>query len=313
MAGAGVVSESSLTVAVDGATGFVGVHVIAALRKRGHHALALVRKSDSSRDLDLIESLGARAVTVDLESEAELSDAMQHCDRLVHLIGSIAPPRGTDLESLHGGIAARCFRAAKGASVAKVVMITALGAGPDAASLYHRTKWQAEEALRASGLAWVVLRPSLIVGRSVGHRDSKMVRRYVELIEGRKRVPLVLGGRNRVQPIVVTDLAQAICTVLERGDWDGRTLELGGAEVMTTREFVERLMRAVGQEKGFLTMPGPLAWCAASVLEALQEVPLLSHDQLRIARIDGDCAENALTGELAATPTSLDEALAAYA
>ena len=272
-----------------------------------------MRKGSAARELELLEALGARTVAVDFESEAELSDAMRQCDRLVHLIGSIAPPRGTDLESLHGGIASRCFRAAKGAGVAKVVMVTALGAGPDAGSLYHRTKWRAEEALRSSGLAWVALRPSLIVGRSVGHRDSKMVRRYVELIEQRRRVPLVLGGRNRVQPIVVTDLAQAVCKALERSDWDGRTLELGGAEVMTTRQFVERLMRAVGKEKDFLTIPGPLAWCAASVLEALQEVPLLSHDQLRIARIDGDCADNALTGELDITPTSLDEALLAYA
>ncbi len=306
-------SETKLTVAVDGATGFVGVHVIAALRERGHRTVAVVRKGSNSRDLELLESLGARTVAVDLENEAELSDAMGHCDRLVHLIGSIAPPKGTDLESLHGGIASRCFRAAKGASVAKVAMVTALGAGPDAASLYHRSKWRAEETLRGSGLAWVVLRPSLIVGRSVGHRDSKMVRRYVDLIEQRRRVPLVLGGRNRVQPIVVTDLAQAVCKVLERRDWDGRTLELGGAEVMTTRQFVERLMRAVGKERGLLTIPGPLAWCASSLLEAVQEVPLLSHDQLRIARIDGDCADNALTGELDITPTPLDEALLAYA
>ncbi len=313
VAGAGVVSEEGLTVAVDGATGFVGVHVIAALKERGHQAVALVRKADEARDLAVLESLGARTVQVDVESEAELSDAMRHCDRLVHLIGSIAPPRGTDLESLHAGIASRCFRAAKGASVVKVVMVTALGAGPDAASLYHRTKWRAEEALRGSGLGWVVLRPSLIVGRSIGHRDSKMVRRYVELIERRSRVPLVLGGRNRVQPIVVTDLAQAVCKVLERSDWDGRTLELGGAEAMTTRRFVERLMRAVGKEKGFLSIPAPLAWCAASVLEALQEVPLLSRDQLRIARIDGDCTDNALTDELDIRPTPLDEALTAYA
>ncbi len=287
--------------------------MVAALRERGHEAVALVRKGSRAADLEVLESLGARTAPVDLESESELTDAMRGCDRLVHLIGSIAPPKGTDLETLHGGIASRCFLAAKGAGVSKVAIVTALGAGPNAASLYHRTKWQAEEALRGSGLPFVVLRPSLIVGRRVGHRDSKMVRRYLDLIEQRKRVPLVLGGRNRVQPIAVTDLAEAVCTVLERPDWDGRVLELGGGEVMTTRQFVQRLMRAVGQEKDFLTIPGPLAWCAASLLEAVQDVPLLSHDQLRIAQIDGDCAENALTGELAATPTPLDEALAAYA
>jgi uncharacterized protein YbjT (DUF2867 family) len=304
---------TSLTVAVDGSTGFVGVHVVSALIRRGHAAVAIARDASRPEDTGVLESIGARVVRVDLADEDALRDAMDGCDRLVHLIGSIAPPRGTRLADLHEGVATRFFRAAAGAGVAKAAIVTALGAGPDAPSDYHRTKWLAEEALRASGLPWVVLRPSLIVGRSVGHRDSKMVRRYLDLIEQKKRVPLVLGGRNLVQPIAVDDLAAAVCTVLERPDWDGQTLDLGGGEAMTTREFVGRLMKAVGLQKPFMTIPGPLAWLAASVLEKTQRVPLLSRDQLRIAGMNGDCDRNALTEDLGLTPMPLDDAVRVYA
>jgi NADH dehydrogenase len=169
-----------------------------------------------------------------------------------------------------------------------------------------------EEALHRSGLSFVVLRPSLIVGRAVGHRDSKMVRRYVQLIEEKKKVPLVLGGGNLVQPIFIGDLARAICTALEDSTWDGQTLDLGGGEVMTTRDFVRRLMGALGVDKPMVSIPGPVAWCAAAVMQTIQEQPLLSLDQLRIARIDGNCEHNALTEAFSIEPQALDEVLAVY-
>ena len=305
-------SDGPLRVAVNGATGFVGIHVVRELTERGHQAVALVRAEANPRDLEVLESAGARAVPVDLQREDSLAEAMQGCDRLVHLIGSIAPRKGTRFEDLHQGMAARFFRAAKTSGVTKVAMITALGAGPDAGSMYHRTKWLSEEALRGSGLSYTVLRPSLIVGRVVGHRDSKMVRRYVDLIENKRKVPLIFGGKNLVQPIFVGDLAKAVCEVLEKSDWDGATLELGGGEVMTTRQLIERIMQVLDIRKGFVTVPGPLAWCAATVLEAVMEVPLLSRDQLRIAKINGICQRNALVEDLGIPPAPLPEVLEAY-
>jgi NADH dehydrogenase len=305
-------SDGPLSVAVNGATGFVGVHVVRELTDRGHTAVALVRERSNPADLAVLDSVAARTVCVDLDREDALAEAMQGCDRLVHLIGSIAPKKGTRFEDMHGGMASRFFGAAKTAGVAKAAIITALGAGPEAGSRYHRTKWQSEQALRGSGLEYVVLRPSLIVGRVVGHRDSKMVRRYVDLIEHKKKVPLIFGGKNLVQPIFVGDLAKAVCDVLEKPDWDGATLDLGGDEVMTTRQLIGRLMDAVDVQKGCVTVPGPLAWCAATVMETVQEIPLLSRDQLRIARIDGNCQRNALVEDLGLTPAPLKEVLLAY-
>lgn len=306
-------SQAPLTVAIDGATGFVGVHAAEVLARCGHSVVALVREGARAEDTAVLASMGARVVQIDFGSAAALEGALTGCDRLVHLIGSIAPPRGTRLADLHQGTAARVFRAAAKVGVGRAVIVTALGAGADARSTYHRTKWLAEEELRASGLPWVVLRPSLIVGRAVGHRDSKMVRRYLELIQKKRRVPLVFGGRNPVQPIAVNDLADAIRVVLEQRDFESGIFELGGGEVMKTREFVARLMRAVGVVKPFVSLPGPVAWIAASAFELTQRVPLLSRDQLRIARTDGVCKRNALIEDLGITPTPIDEAIRVYA
>ncbi len=303
---------SGRSIAINGATGYIGTHVVDELIRRGEQPVCLVR-ANTSRDAKLLASLGARVVEADARAtDGSLAKALTGCDRLVHLIGSIAPPKGTRLEDLQTGTARRYLEAAKQAGVRKVVMVTALGCGPDAASEYHRTKWLGEEALRNSGLDWVVLRPSLVVGRTVGHRDSKLVRRYLDLIANKPRIPLVLGGHNLVQPIAVADLAKAMAKVLTSSRWDRCTLQIAGRDQLSTREFVGELMRVRGVSKDFLTIPGPLAWLAATACETFQTVPLLSKDQIRIARVDGSVADNDLVTQLEIDPISLKEALAVH-
>ena len=303
---------SSGAVAINGATGYIGTHVADELINRGEQPVCLVRKR-SSRDARFLASRGATVVKADAQTtDTSMVESLKGCDRLVHLIGSIAPPKGTRLEDLQTGTAQRFLEAAAQAGVQKVVMVTALGCGPHAASEYHRTKWLAEEALRASGLNWVVIRPSLVVGRTVGHRDSKLVRRYLDLIANKPRVPLILGGHSRVQPIAVSDLAQALGHVLMSDRWDRSTLQIAGNERLSTREFVAELMRVRRVDKDFLTIPGPLAWFAAVICETFQTVPLISRDQLRIARVDGCVDQNDLDTQLGITPVSLQEALEVY-
>lgn len=299
-------------IAVSGATGYVGVHLVHELLQRGHAVTALLRKSSAARDREVLTRHGATLAEIDLDTERSVTEALQGAQVLVHLIGSIAPPRGTRFADLHTGLAGRFFTAARSAGVQRLVVLTALGAAPDAASQYHRTKWQMEQAARDSGLPHLIIRPSLIVGRAVGHRDSKIVRRYLELIRTRSKVPLVRGGTNRIQPVSVTDVARACTAAALDADADGRVCELGGDEILTTRAFVERLMQTVGMQKPITTLPGPVAFTVASVLELVQTVPLISRDQVKIAGVDGTCQQNALTNRFGIVPQPLDEALSVY-
>ena len=71
-------------------------------------------------------------------------------------------------------------------------------------------------------------------------------------------------------------------------------------------------MDVVHVDKNFVTIPSPLAWLAAVVLEQVQEVPLLSRDQIRSARMDGNCEPNHLVTELGLPATPLMDALQVY-
>jgi len=303
-----------MRIAVNGASGFVGNHVVNELIDQGHEVVSIVRNESDPRGVEFLESVGAQVEKLDLAArDSRLTEILEDRGGLVHLIGSIAPKRGERFDSLHAGMARYFFESAKEAGVLRVVMVTALGAGEHAPSMYHRTKWLAEEELRKSGLGHVILRPSLIVGRKVGHRDSKLVRRYLDLIETKSRVPLALGGRNKVQPVFVGDVAKAIAASFARDDLLGKTLEIAGGEVTTMKGFVETLMDVVGKKRPTRPIPRLLAYAVASVAELTQEVPIISRDQVKIAQMDGVTDHNALTEAFGMTPTPLREALACYA
>jgi NADH dehydrogenase len=300
-------------IVVDGATGYVGSHLAAKLCSDGHRVRCLVRAGADEGDVAFLKSLGAEVVIVDLsDSQADAGRAFAGAKAAVHLIGSIAPRKGESLSYLHETLTGRLVEHCQRNGVTRIIMVTALGTGPDAASRYHQTKWQAEELVRSSGLEYVILRPSLIVGRQTGRRDSKLVRRYSEIIRTRGVVPLINGGINRIQPVCVGDLVQALAACLSSELALESTVEIGGADVVTMREFVEALMVALAIRKPIIGLPGLLARAVAGICESLQPVPLLSSDQVTMAHEDNVCHENALVSVFGITPTPLAEALATY-
>ena len=298
---------------VDGATGYVGNHVVGRLRQSALPVRALVRPGAHPDDVLLLRSLGADVIDCDLkDSTPELDRAFSGARAAVHLIGSIAPRRGESLADLHLTQTERLIDHCHKHGVPKVVMVTAVGTGPGAESAYHATKWQAEEALRASGLEYVILRPSLIVGRQVGRRDSKLVARYAELARTRAVVPLINGGVNLVQPVFIGDVADAVGASLADEGLMETTMELGGPDVVSMSEFVEALMAVIEKRKPVVGLPVFVARAAAFILSIVQPVPLLSADQVVLALKDSVCQENGLSTVLNITPTPLAAALATY-
>jgi NADH dehydrogenase len=96
-------------------------------------------------------------------------------------------------------------------------------------------------------------------------------------------IPLIGHGRTRFQPIHVEDLAEAIARVLEEPDSVGRAFELGGSEIFSFRELVERLCRAIGRRPWLVPIPFPLAEVGAYATQWLPRTPL-TVDQVRLLK-----------------------------
>lgn len=323
-------------VLVDGASGYLGNHVVAALLNRGLVVHALVRPQVAASDREFLQESGAKVFAADLAPfQSDLStahrrtleEAFTGVTHAVHLIGSIAPAKSESFNQLHQeqsrAFASWCVRAHDVGGFVRAAMVTALGADQNAPSDYLRTKREGELALLSelepARIASSIFRPSLIVGRAVGRRDSKLVKRYRQLAKTRPFVPLINGGRNLVQPVFVADLAEAIVERLchqadleSSTDFTGETFEIGGSEALPMKEVVEAIMTAINIKKPFVDIPASLALAAASLLQRWQDVPLLSADQVRMTGFDNICSDNALSNIIGRRPTSLVEALATY-
>ncbi|HEY9785524.1 MAG TPA: NAD(P)H-binding protein [Candidatus Obscuribacterales bacterium] len=314
-------SERGGAIVVDGATGYLGNHVVSSLMARGKEVRALAHKGAREADIEFLRASGCAVYTGDLNSQSSEIDACFHeANTAVHLIGSIAPPRGQSLSDLHVEQTSAWIEHLKSAGVKNAVMVTALGSSEAAASNYHRTKWLAEEKLRQSGLRYIILRPSLLLGRQTGSRDSKLMRRLMQVIRTRKAVPLVRGGINRLQPLFIADMAEAVarcCEALEEGTSSGQelvntTLELGGGEALTMREIACGLMEVMGTIRPIVALPEGVASLLALLFEATQEVPLLTRDQVKLSLQDNVCPNNDLIGKLGIHPTPVKAALETY-
>ncbi|MBK7746878.1 MAG: NAD(P)H-binding protein [Candidatus Obscuribacter sp.] len=307
---------AQVKVLVDGATGYVGQHLVQVLRQAGFAVVCLVRPQARQVDIDFLAGLGATIckgqLTMPQSGASPTGSFFDGVELAVHLIGSIAPKRGESFNELHTANARSFASWCKLAGVKRAVMVTALGADKNSASNYLKTKALAEEAAQeilGDGLA--IVRPSLILGRQCGTRDSKLIKRYLDIITTKAFVPLVGGGESLVQPLYVVDLAKAITACLVRGNVHGVN-ELGGPEQISLKTIVQKLCALKGVNKPVLNVPPFVASGVASIAERLMEVPTLSRDQALLATMDNVTSNNQIDLLLGQEPTSLDSALKTY-
>ncbi len=162
--------------------------------------------------------------TGDVTEPATLPAALVGVDAVVHLV---ALPRdwngGADLLRVNLGGTENMLAAMQQAGVRRLVHLGALGVADREELNYAKSKARAETAVRASGLDWTILKPSLLFGPGDG---------FFNIVAGLVRVPVPLvpvpgNGMSRFQPIHVGDLARCARLALERPETDRRGLRAG--------------------------------------------------------------------------------------
>lgn len=284
------------TVAVTGATGFVGRTIVRALLSGGYSVRALVRDATKAarvlpRDgeqpggarLDLIEG----DVLDERSPAALLGEGRSRADAAIHLIGIIRETGGGQtFRRMHVGATRAMVDACLGAGVRRFVHMSALGVRPDAPAAYARTKAEAERLVRGAGLSgdldWTIFRPGLILGE--GGDFTRMMRRWAQGREApwlfmpyflRVRVdtsgdlPWPVIETPRVQPVRVEDVASAFIASLREPRSIGEIYNLAGPEEMPFPEMLRRVRDATDQARrdiGTAGIPGHIAAAQAVVL-----------------------------------------------
>lgn len=268
---------------IAGGTGFVGKAVVRALQAHGFVVRCLVR-AGSEADLRGFEAI--ERVPGDVLTPKGLADSIEGCAAVIHLVGIIRehPALGVTFERLHTVATANMLEATRTAGVRRYLQMSALGTRPNARSRYHRTKWEAEEAVRRSGLQWTTFRPSVIYGPG----DS-FVTMLARLVRRLPVVPVIGNGRYQLQPVAVEQVAEAFARALTRDATVGQTYEVGGPRAYPFIEILDLIGAALGKRKVRkvyqpLGLMRPLVAC----LQRLPFFPLTS-DQLLMLEEDNVC------------------------
>jgi NADH dehydrogenase len=261
-----------MTVLVTGATGFIGPHVVHALRAEETPVRTLVRDPARASRLAV---WGAEIVRGDVTDPASLRAACEGVDTVVHLVAIIRGQR-EDFERVMWQGTRDLVAATERAGVRRFVLASALGLDEHTkdAVPYFAAKWQMERAVRESGREHVIFRPSFVFGR-----DGGVLPTFVRLARYAPVTPIIGPGTQRLQPIWVEDLAAYYARAVSLPEAAGRTFEVGGPDAVTWNEFWERLKRVLGVRRPSVHVPFRAMRVQAALTERLPGAPV-TRDQL---------------------------------
>jgi len=260
---------------VTGATGFVGGHVVAALRSARKQVRCLVRDLRTAAKPELA---GCELVVGDMTEPASLASATEGVECVVHLV-AIRQGRAEQFERIMSQGTRDLLRAAQDAGVRRFVHMSALGLDERTKDLvpYYRAKWEMEEALRGSSLPFVIFRPSFVFGT-----DGGLLPTFRRLAKLAPITPIVGSGAQRIQPIWADDVASYFARALEDDVPPGTTFELGGPDVVSWDELWTRLKGALGVRRPSVHVPMSLMRVNALVTERLPGDIPLTRDLLKM-------------------------------
>jgi uncharacterized protein YbjT (DUF2867 family) len=291
-----------MRVAVTGANGFVGRHVIGALLARGHEIRALVsERPGAERELPESAAAGLDVRPADVRKAASLAGAFDGSEAVIHTVAVPTERRQKFAEVNVAGVA-NVVAEARRAGVRRIVHMGALGGDPASPYPYLRSKGQGEALVIGSGIPHVVLQPSLLFGEG----DDFFPRLAFSLMF--PIVPVPGDGKARFQPLHVEDIAQALVAAVERPEIGG-VHEIGGPEPVTYDEMLAETMRGTGKRRPTLHVPVPLMKLPAVLMGLVMADPPVTVAQLDLLAVDNTPRTNAIEPVFGVRPRPFKGAL----
>jgi NADH dehydrogenase len=296
------------TVVVFGGTGFLGRQLVHRLAAEGVVVRVAARHPDGERsalpaaDLDQVTFFRA-----DVRDQASVAAAIVGTDAVVNAVSAYVEKGGLTFETVHVQGAEMVAREAGRLGVARLVLVSGIGADPQSRSLYIRSRGRGELAVQQAFQDATIVRPSAMFGPG-----DALFGTLADLARLLPVLPLIGGGHTRLQPVYVEDVAEAVTRILADPETVGRTYELAGPEVYTLRDLVRFTLRVIGKRRWLMPVPFAVAEIQARLFEFLPSPPLTT-GQVDLLKADS-VAGGALPGlrELDILPKAVEEVVPTY-
>ncbi len=273
--------NNSKLVTVYGGSGFVGRYVTEALARTGCRIRIAVRRPDLAGHLQPLGGVGQiHAVQANLRYPDSVARAAEGADAIVNLVGILFETGKQKFSAVQAEGARNVARAAKSAGAGTLVHVSAIGADARSASHYAQSKAAGETFVRKEFPDAVILRPSIIFGP-----EDNFFNLFASMARISPVLPLIGGGRTRFQPVYAGDVAKAVIASLDGRAKAGKIYELGGPEILTFKQVLQRILRYTDRKALLVPYPFWMARINAAFLQ-LMPSPLLTVDQVRLLETD---------------------------
>lgn len=280
--------DNKALITIYGGSGFIGRHVVRAIAETGARMRIAVRRPELAGFLQPLGGVGQiNAVQANVRYPDSLLAAAEDADAVVNLVGILSPSGKQTFKAVMDEGARNVAEAAQAKGARALVHVSAIGASPEAPSHYARSKAAGEKAVREAFPGAAILRPSIVFGP-----EDDFFNRFAAMARISPVLPLIGGGKTKIQPVFAGDVAKAVVAGLTGKTEPGAPYELGGPEVLTMKEVMQRVLAYTMRKRLLLSEPFFIAKLQGAFLQWLPK-PLLTVDQVRMLETDNVVSEEA--------------------
>lgn len=302
-------------VTIFGGSGFVGRYIARRMAKQGWRVRVAVRRPNEAIFVRPYGVVGqVEPVLANIRDDASVRAAVEGADAVVNCVGTFDARGRNNFDAVQAEGAGRVARIAKEEGASALIQLSSIGADADAESDYARTKGEGEALVLKHFKSAVILRPSVIFGP-----EDKFFNRFAEMAKIAPVLPVV-GGDTKFQPVYVDDVAAAAEKAI-LGTAAGGIYELGGPDVETFRELLQRMQSVVRRNRILANVPFFAARIMAGGFSLVETLTLglakntiLTPDQVKSLRVDNVVANSGVKNfqTMKMKPTSMDAVLEDY-
>jgi uncharacterized protein YbjT (DUF2867 family) len=288
-----------------GGGGFIGRYLVRNLTKKNHRCIISTRKAFQKGYLKTQATPGAiELVDWNPNNFSELKEAIKNSDIVINLIGILYETKKQKFYNIHSNIPEAIAKICLESDVKKFIHVSAIGASENSKSLYQRSKYLGEVKALNNFKNTIVIRPSVVCGTEDNFTNLFSKLSFLPVIP-------IVGINYKFQPILVTDVVDAIVKTIEKNDNEGKIYEIGGPKVISFGDMVKSILKTINKKRFVVKMPMPIAKIQSTITDLLPFPPILTKDQCEIlSEADNIVSNNNLTlSDLDITPSDVEEAM----
>jgi len=265
-----------MKIIVPGGAGFVGRNLVRMLYSTNQTMSDVIVLDISQSNLEYVKKYGVRAVNADLSKQGDWNHEFENADIVINLAAQLSSPNHEPFHRNNVVVTKNIIEAMKKANVQRIVHFSSAAVLSLWQDDYARTKAEGENLVKASGLDYCILQPSIMYGPT----DETNIGYLINFAQKIPIFPIPGHGKWPRQPLYIDDVCRLILRIIEDFPHN-ETLSINGQEVIYFKDMVKIVLKELGGYKFRVFLPIRLFSTLMMIYQKVKGVNEFTPDQVR--------------------------------